>query len=223
MKVACGFGVLLVICLQSCLVSAACENETNYDPVVTHKAFFDISIGSKPIGRIVFGLFADLCPYTVRNFASLVLGNTTNSDWHITCDKSSIFHRTINNFMIQGGDFTSQNGYGGLSIYGKYFNDENFKLCHHGFGWLGMANCGPNTNGAQYYISTVDTPWLDGLHNIFGIVLEGAFVVRAIEKNPTSKGENIKDRPILAVVITDCGMLELEKPFTVPKTPVKEC
>lgn len=220
MKVACGFGALLLICLQSCLVSG---EEITYDPVVTHKAFFDISIGSTPKGRIIFGLFGDLCPYTVRNFASLVLGNTTTSDGVVLTYKCSTFHRTIKGFMIQGGDFTQGNGYGGLSIYGKYFNDENFKLHHHGFGWLGMANCGPNTNGAQFYIPTADTQWLDDKHNIFGIILEGASVARAIENNPTYRpsGKDENSTPILRVVITDCGMLPLETPFTVPKTPVQ--
>eukprot|EP00922_Rhytidocystis_sp_ex-Travisia-forbesii_P000542 GHVS01000797.1.p1 GENE.GHVS01000797.1~~GHVS01000797.1.p1 ORF type:complete len:170 (+),score=22.83 GHVS01000797.1:73-582(+) len=163
------------------------------------KVFFDISIGGEPKGRIIFNLFNDLVPRTAENFRALCTGEKGGNLTYKNCP----FHRIIPGFMCQGGDFTKKNGTGGVSIYGEKFADEGFSHMKHSKPFLlSMANAGPNTNGSQFFITTVATPWLDGKHVIFGEVESGSELVKAMERMGSDSGKMAK-----TVVVSDCGQL----------------
>ena len=196
-------------------------------PEVTSKVFIDIFIEGDEAGsgRIVLGLFGTVAPKAVENFRSLCdckMGPGQISGKPL-CYKGSTFHRVIPNFMIQGGDFTHGDGTGGESIYGHRFDDEPLGLAMklNRRYLLSMANSGRNTNGSQFFINTVKTQWLDGKHVVFGVVLEGIDVVKAIEHQGTNGGHTKK-----VVHIHDSGELLLTEtdhiPIPVVLTPDNE-
>jgi peptidylprolyl isomerase len=168
------------------------------------RVFFDITIGGKPAGRVTFELFADVVPQTAENFRALCTGEKgMGKQGKALHYKGCRFHRIIQQFMCQGGDFTRGNGTGGESIYGEKFKDENFQHKHTAPGLLSMANAGPNTNGSQFFITTVVTSHLDGKHVVFGKVVDGMKVVSAMEAAGSRSGSTSQD-----VVIADCGELK---------------
>jgi peptidylprolyl isomerase len=174
----------------------AAEMVSQLEAKVVDKVFLDVTIGGKEAGRIVIGLYSDDLPKTCENFRCLTTGEKGDG-LHF---KGSPFHRVIPNFMLQGGDITSGNGYGGKSIYGGKFRDEGFLFRHDAVGTLSMANSGAHTNGSQFFICTVKTTWLDGKHVVFGRVLEGMDVVKTIERYGSSSGATSQE-----IIVSNCG------------------
>lgn len=168
------------------------------------RVFFDVVIGKAAPRRIEFELYKDTVPNTAENFRALCTGEKgvgkSGKPLHY---KGCVFHRIIPEFMIQGGDFTTGDGRGGESIYGKKFADENFDKMHTKPGILSMANSGPNTNGSQFFITTVVTNWLDGKHVVFGEVISGMDVVKDME----AQGSKPSGKTKVKVYISDCGQI----------------
>ncbi|XP_058819860.1 peptidyl-prolyl cis-trans isomerase, rhodopsin-specific isozyme [Topomyia yanbarensis] len=177
---------------------------------VTSQVFMDVSIDGKERGRMIIGLFGEEAPRTVANFREICINGIDGISY-----KGSRFHRVIQKFIIQGGDIVSGDGHGSISIYGKYFDDENLNINHTGSGFVAMANRGPNTNGCQFYITTLPAPWLNGKHTIFGKVLDGQGIVHKIEQQKT----DTDDYPLPTIIIDDCGDEPMGDSFTISDDP----
>jgi len=181
---------------------------------VTNKVFFDINIGGKFAGRIVFGLYGDVVPKTVANFVGLATGENNAVSMSTGGDlsyKGTQIFRIIPGFMAQGGDVLYDTGAGSQSIYGEKFNDENFDIELNKKYQLAMFNAGRDTNGSQFFISLKALYWLSGKHVVFGEVIDGKSVVDAIENVGTW---GTSGKPKAKVVIADCGELAMEETYT---------
>ena len=181
------------------------------------KVYFDVAADGVPLGTINMELFNEVVPKTAENFRQIATGEAGFSY------TGSKFHRVIPNFMLQvghssipflqikilylikGGDFERGDGTGGRSIYGEKFADENFDIKHSSPGLLSMANAGPDTNGSQFFITTVKTAWLDGKHVVFGrLADQQSFdIVKQIEALGSRSGKVSKE-----VVITKSGEIK---------------
>lgn len=195
------FSLLILVFLVGCKESNSNNNmQENQNNKTESSKMSELQTGPDSIlvaeivtnmGKIDIQLFPDKAPKTVENFVGLA-----KKGYY----KGVIFHRVIENFMIQGGDPTGT-GRGGESLWGGKFDDEiNSSLKFDEPGYLAMANAGPNTNGSQFFITTIPTPWLNGHHTIFGKVIDGMDVVDAISKVPTTPQNN---KPLKDVVMEE--------------------
>eukprot|EP00640_Fibrocapsa_japonica_P007602 CAMPEP_0113938942 /NCGR_PEP_ID=MMETSP1339-20121228/5349_1 /TAXON_ID=94617 /ORGANISM="Fibrocapsa japonica" /LENGTH=155 /DNA_ID=CAMNT_0000942285 /DNA_START=129 /DNA_END=596 /DNA_ORIENTATION=- /assembly_acc=CAM_ASM_000762 len=151
-------------------------------------------------------LRCDIVPVTGENFKALCTGERGNAaDGTRLHFKGSSFHRIVKDYLIQGGDLVSGDGTNNMfSIFGDPFPDENFILQHTGPGILTMNNSGPDSNGSQFFITLVETPWLNDRHVAFGcLVDQQSFdVLRKMEAVGHDCG-----RPSQTVIIADCGQV----------------
>ncbi|KAF6164007.1 hypothetical protein GIB67_028711 [Kingdonia uniflora] len=226
--------VFTLLVLLGFSITHKAEDKVEIVPEITHRVFLDVDIGEQRIGRIVIGLYGQVVPKTVENFRALCTGIWRRVLWiSVTVSygyealwcwvlgwvkgkgtsgknlyyKGTPFHRIVSGFVIQGGDTVSGDGSGSDSIYGGTFPDENFKIKHSHAGVVSMVNSGPDSNGSQFFITTVKASWLDGEHVVFGKVIHGMDTVYAIEGGAGT----YNGKPRKKVVIADSGEIPMSK------------
>lgn len=213
----------IILLLSFALITTGCGNDNKISGEVVESAK-DINNNlkennmeteketNKITGTIKIELYKDKAPITAENFIDLVKAGKYDG---------APFHRVIDDFMIQGGDFTNKNGTGGHAAkyhegYGDpeeestwVIPDEFEKSLTNEYGAISMANAGPDTGGSQFFIidAKEGTPWLDGKHAVFGKVVEGMDIVEEISETPTDS----MDRPASDVVMKKVSIEEGEK------------
>ena len=208
----------LVLHLLYQLFFAKSENEKRKGPKLSvqeaskeehARVFLEVQVGDARAGRMEFELFQTTYPKTTENFRALCTGEkgvaASGAKLHYA---GACFHRVIPGFVCQGGDLTNQNGTGGESIYGGKFDDE-FEpgvVGHTEPYLLSMANGAPHTNSSQFFITSVISPHLDGKNVVFGRLISGEAVVKAIEAVGSGNG-----CPYKPVTIVACGEVEKQK------------
>ncbi|XP_077217552.1 cyclophilin-like peptidyl-prolyl cis-trans isomerase family protein isoform X3 [Tasmannia lanceolata] len=197
--------VLIILTIVAIIILAFCishrhENKVEEVPEVTHRVYLDVDIDGQRTGRIVIGLYGQVVPKTVGEMGKGISGKNLHY-------KGTPFHRIISGFVIQGGDIVYGDGRGSESIYGATFPDENFKIKNSHAGVVSMANSGPDSNGSQFFITTVKAYWLDGEHVVFGKVIEGMDTVYAIEGGAGT----YNGKPRKKAVIVDSGEIPMSK------------
>lgn len=172
-------------------------NSNNHEYV-----YLDVSVGDKPVGKLLIELFLDIVPKTCENFKALCTGEkgeSSHTEYKLHYE-NALLHRVVKNGWVQGGDIWMKRGDGGESIYGPVFEDENFAIKHTRRGMVGMANKGRHTNGSQFYITLQPAKWMDTQYVAFGQVIEGTDTLKAIEEQDT-----MNERPMKEIKITACG------------------
>ncbi|KAH9694748.1 peptidyl-prolyl cis-trans isomerase CYP21-1 [Citrus sinensis] len=199
------FKFLHLFILQSALTGVDApenEEEEKEEEVfeITHRVYLDVDIEEQRLGRIVIGLYGQVVPKTVGEKGTGASGKPLHF-------KGKPFHRIVSGFVIQGGDIVRGDGKGSDSIYGGTFPDENFKIKHSHAGVVSMVNSGPDSNGSQFFITTVKASWLDGEHVVFGKVIQGMDTVYAIEGGAGT----YSGKPRKKVTIADSGEIPKNK------------
>lgn len=200
--------VLSIFIIFAFSASKLADEKTEEEPEITHRVFLDIDIDKQRLGRIVIGLYGQVVPKTVENFRALCTGEKGESASGVKLHyKGTPFHRIVSGFVIQGGDIVHRDGKASESIYGGTFPDENFRIKHSHAGVVSMANSGPDSNGSQFFFTTVKASWLDGDHVVFGKVVQGMDTVFAIEGGAGT----YSGKPRKKVVIADSGEIPKSK------------
>ncbi|EOA33023.1 hypothetical protein CARUB_v10016354mg [Capsella rubella] len=199
------YAIEVALSTWTAIFEASRATATNQHPG-NPKVFFEFTVGGSPAGRIVMELYADTTPLTAENFRALCtgekgIGNIFGKPLHY---KGTIIDRICPGFMWCGGNIVRVRGEEGESIYGGVFPNENYIKRHDRPGVLSMAVGDPHTNASQFQIVLEEFSLLDGVHVVFGQVIEGFDVIRRIEDEVASTRNRIPSKP---VVIADCGQL----------------
>jgi len=159
--------------------------------------YVDFTHDKRPMGRVIFELYKDIVPNTVKNFLDLLCSKEGKKY------AGSTMHRVVKNGWVQGGDIVNGSGANSEAVAGGKFSDENFAVEHLKRGTIGMANDGPHSNGSQFYITFAPAPWMDRQYVAFGCLIEGMSVLDDIENV-----ETYNERPKRPLNIHDCGLLK---------------